>query len=780
MLKKLLKKLCVMCTAATLLLSCIGVPSVFAETSETVEEINGWKFIMNSGNDGFHNTFKSDCSVSVSNEWAKDGSNSLKIVYPHKPISAGTGAESGAIFKIILSAQSIGILEPGTYKISYSLRAVDAAGNVLDAEGNQRSLHGGKSKPILSGSDNVTATIGNGKGSVNLTADAVSSGTGTYSGNYTTVARTATISKVYTGTETEEEKKANPTLINCPSRNTAPSASTIDKFFTIEFATPFNKYTGFDVAALYVDDIKLTRDGSNENLLVNGSFEDNDIQPVYGSKAVVADTAVGTNGNIALTWKNPSEPLKSVELFDITDGNETAVNGFAENLEKGAKNSVVLEGVEKKRHYYKVVNTFTDDTVSEFILSANANDNLREGTLVEGWTLKDSKAGYINKTVADIDTNIKHSGNSSLHIRSGRSVYSYSEYLGISQALPALDSHVTNEGYYKMSMWVKKNNSAAFFTRINNQVFPGFRVDGTKSGNNFYLIQLGPNQTAKSHGWQYFEYVFSPAKDTILELNNAWTEGASALNWVISQYDTADDVWIDDLTFVKCDENGKTLDGEQNLITNPGFEFDENTDTVEGFINSDVTLTPSDGAITVSYPEINDGEKVNIYFTENGIKEFKGSLYDDKTEFTFKNLENKKDYEITVAKANAKTGIEQSDAVVKTAAPVPPAAVLGDYVLSNAEGVVTNAKTPGTYSIKLNVRNNTVDDGYRAVLIYAVYDSENKMTDFDFCDKTIAVDENKDLEVKDIVIKEGDVLKVFCWNGFDTIKPLKPFVNFSK
>ena len=51
MLKNLLKKLCVMCTAATLLLSCIGAPSVFAAAkTETVAEINGWKLIMYSDN----------------------------------------------------------------------------------------------------------------------------------------------------------------------------------------------------------------------------------------------------------------------------------------------------------------------------------------------------------------------------------------------------------------------------------------------------------------------------------------------------------------------------------------------------------------------------------------------------------------------------------------------------------------------------------------------------------------------------------------------------------
>ena len=115
-----------------------------------------------------------------------------------------------------------------------------------------------------------------------------------------------------------------------------------------------------------------------------------------------------------------------------------------------------------------------------------------------------------------------------------------------------------------------------------------------------------------------------------------------------------------------------------------------------------------------------------------------------------------------------------------TASPVPPAVVLGEYVLSNADGVASDAKTPGIYSIKVNVANNTYDDGYKAVLIYAVYDAENKMIDFNFDEQTIAVDTNKDLEVKDIEINDGYVLKAFLWNGYDTIKPLKQFKNFSE
>lgn len=771
MLKNLLKKLCVMCTAATLLLSCIGAPSVFAAAkTETVAEINGWKLIMYSDNESFHQTFKDECSISVvSDGGVINGEHSVKIVYPKKP---GT---STAAYWLGLSAQSIGILEPGKYTLSYSIRSVDADENALDNstayDKGARTMYAGSHIPLLNGST-ASQSINNG---AYIAMDAVKDETTgkypttgadtlTFSSNNTTkVTRTTTIRETGSGAY----------------RTTAPSATVIDNFFTIKFNKPFSAIPNTATAAIYIDDISLTRDGSDENLLVNGSFENNNIQnPVYGKKAVVADTAVGTKGNVALTWKNPSEPLKSVALYDITDGTETAVDGFTQNLTAGAKNSVDLTNVAKERRYYKVVNTFTDGTVSEFILSADASEGSREISLINGWTAKDNKEnGYINKTVADIDTNIKHGGNSSLHIRSGRSVYKDSEKLDVFQTLPALDSHVTNGGYYKMSMWVKKNNSAAFFTRINNQPFPGWKVDG--SANNFYLIQLNKDATAQSHGWQYFEYVFSPKNDTSLGLASSWTAD-KAFNWTISQFNTADDVWIDDVSFVKCDADGKTLDGAENLITNGGFEFDE-TERVTGFTESDVTLTPADGEITVSYPAITKGEKVNIYFTDDdGIKEFKGSLYEDKTAFTFKNLVNKKEYEITVAKASAVTGVEQEEPVVLTSSPVPPAVVLGEYVLSNADGIAPDAKTPGIYSIKVNVANNTYDEGYKAVLIYAVYDAENKMIDFNFDEQTIAVDTNKDLEVKDIEINDGYVLKAFLWNGFDTIKPLKQFKNFSE
>ncbi|MCI5970541.1 MAG: hypothetical protein MRZ29_05270 [Oscillospiraceae bacterium] len=752
MLKNLLKKLCAMCVMLTLIISCICVPSAFAAaTTETVAEINGWKLIMYSGNDTLHNAFKNECSISVSNEWARGGHNSVKIVYPNKPNS------STASYWLGLSAQSIGILEPGTYVLKYSLHAVDADGNELDQTATNvtspRNIYQGKLTSLLNGSS-VTQTIGNGSG------DSLSFGLGA-NGRFTEITRTTTISATGSGAY----------------RTSAPTQAQLDEFLTIRFATPFSAYSNVTPAAVYIDEISLKRDGSNEELLVNSSFENNNITPTYGNKEITAYTAVGTNGNVALTWKNPVETLKSVDLYDITDGNETAVEGFSENLTAGYKNVVDLTNVAKERRYYKIVNTFSDDSVSEFILSADASANQRNYTLADGWTVKDNKAnGYINKTVVDIDTAIKHSGNSSLHIRSGRSEYKDNEKLEIYQTLPALDDHVTT-GYYKMSMWVKKNNADSFFTRINNQTFPGWKVDGSKDGNNFYLIQLNANNTTEyTHGWQYFEYVFSPSADTSLGLTT-WTKGA-AFNWAISQFDTADDVWVDDVTFIKCDANGKTIDGAENLVTNGGFEISD-SDKVTGFTQSDVTATPSDGEITVSYPEIAAGEKVNIYFTnEYGKKEFKGSFYEDKQGFTFKNLVNKQNYEITVAKADAVTGIEQDDAVVLTASPVPPAVVIGDYILYDANGEAADAKTAGTYSIKLNIANNTVDEGYKAILIYALYDADNKMIDFDYDEKTVAVDTNEDFLVSNIEVENGYVLKAFLWDGFNTIKPLKPFRNF--
>lgn len=753
-----------MCVVMTLVLSCVCVPVAFAAAkTETVGEINGWKLIMYSGNDSFHDTFKSESSISVSSEWARAGSNSIKIVYPKKPDGTTAG------FWLGLSAQSIGILEPGTYKLTYSLHAVDAEGNELDQATyatSPRNIYTSYHTPDLYGSS-VYQTIGNGSG------DALSFGSGT-NGKFTEITRTTSLTS-------EFRVDSNNNKIMGAYRSSAPTQSQIDTFLTIKFATPFGSYAKgvtSKPAAIYIDEISLKRDGSDEELLVNGSFENNNDTITYSEKAVVADTAVATLGKVALTWKNPSKALKSVKLYEITDGNETLVEGFTENLTAGYKNSVDLTYEDRVRRYYKVVNTFTDDEVSEFILSADTSVKQRDYTLVDGWTAKDNgEYGYINKTVANIDTSIKRNGNSSLHIRSGRSSYANNRKLDIFQTLPALDSHVAT-GYYKMSMWVKKNNSDSFFTRINNQAFPGWKADGTN--NNFYLIQLSANNTtAYTHGWQYFEYVFSPSVNTELGLTT-WTEGA-AFNWAISQFDSADDVWVDDVTFIKCDANGKALDGATNLVTNGGFELAEDF-AVEGFSADDVTLEGADGQITVSYPEITAGEKVNIYFTdENGIKEFKGSLYEDKQGFTFKNLVNKKDYTITVAKADAVTGVEQEEAVVKTCAPVPPAVVIGEYVLSDAEGVKENAKTPGTYSVTLNVKNNMVDDGYTAYLIYALYNSDNEMIDFDYDNnngQAISVDNEYTYALSNITVGEGETLKVFFWDGFTKINPIKPFKNF--
>ena len=752
LLKRTIALIAVLSVLATML--CVA-PVAYAATPVTdTTEINGWKIAQYSSDDTYHDAFKANASMSVSGEWARAGKNSLKIVYTAMP------SGSSAKHDLYLRAQSIGILEPGTYNLSYTVHAVDADRNSLDHVDSANSISAPRN--IYQGlfrcwMENGTEPV-NIKTIGNLTGDKFSDFSGNGSTEFTTIERTITI---------PAGKGA--------AKATAPTQGEIDEFLYFKFSQPINtKYN--KVAAIYIDDITLKKvDASGnaygENLLVNSSFENNAVQtPSYGEKAVKNEVTMGVEGNISLTWYNPStSALSDVELFEITDGTETALDVTLDK-KPNAKNSVVLNDPAKKRHYYKVVNTFTDNTKAEYIMSADASAKMRNHLLVNGWTVVDNKDTALNKSSAYLDKKYVKSGNTSLHLKSNKSAWDHNDVINVKTTV-TVPADYTADDYYKLSMWVKKNNVNGFFARLNsNGAFPGFKVlkeGSTATDNNFYLVQTSSGTTTVwTHGWQYFETIFKTS-----DINQTWIAG-KAMPFEIKLYNNAEDVWIDDVSLIKCDAKGAPVSGASELFVNGGFEVADDYSVI-GFEDGDVTATAGDGEITVSYDEIASGNKVNVYFKKtNGALDFKGSLYSDKTSFTYKNLENEKEYTIVLAQADIITGLEQETPVEVSATPMPPAYVIGDYVIKNSSGAIVNTITAGTYSATIDVTNNTVTAGYPACFIYAVYEGEElKAVDFEY--ESLAKGVSKTFELTNITVGENQSLKLFLWQDFETLNILK-------
>lgn len=748
--KRTIALIAVLSVLATML--CVA-PVAYAATPATdTTVINGWKIAQYSSDDTYHDAFKENASMSVSDEWARSGEKSLKVVYTGKP----TG--SSATHALYLYAQSIGILEPGTYNLFYTVHAVDANGNSLDHEDSTNSITSPRN--IYTSVFNSLMTIGSNVSTIgNYSGDELSFGINE-STEFSTISRKFTLAAGYGA-----------------AKNAAPSQTDIDKFLYFSFEKALNfKYS--KVAAIYIDDITLKKvDASGnaygENLLVNSSFENNAVQtPSYGEREVKNEVTMGVAGNISLTWYNPSASnLSDVELFEITDGTETALD-VALVKTANAKNTVVLNDQARSRHYYKVVNTFTDNTKAEYIMSADASAIVRNHTLVNGWTVVDNKDTALNKSSAYLDKKYVKSGNTSLHLKSNKSAWLDNDVINVKTTVTVPADYTAND-YYKLSMWVKKNNVNGFFTRLNatvaNGAFPGFKVLGTDgtTGNNFYLVQASSGTTTVwTHGWQYFETIFKTS-----DLSQTWTAGAT-MPFEIKLYNNAEDVWVDDVSLIKCDATGAPADGASELFANGGFEVADDYSVI-GFEDGDVTATAGDGEITVSYDEIASNNKVNVYFKKaNGALDFKGSLYSDKTSFTYKNLENEKEYKIVLAQADKITGLEQETPVEVSATPMPPAYVIGDYVIKNSSGAIVDTITAGTYSATIDVTNNTVAAGYPACFIYAVYEGEElKAVDFEY--ESLAKGESKTFELTNITVGENQSLKLFLWQDFETLNILK-------
>lgn len=752
MFEKLRKTVAFVLVLSVLISMLCVTPVVHAAVTDTTE-INGWKFAQYSGNDSFHASFKEKASMSVSDEWARSGNKSLKVVYTEKP--------SGAVYQLYLYSQSLGILEPGTYSFSYTIHAVDENRKSLDKLDTANSING--PRKIYQGLFNSIMTIGSANPSTvgNYTGDELAFGNNAIT-EFTTITRKFTLAPGYGA-----------------AVNGAPSQANIDKFLYFLFEKPLNSVYS-KVAAIYLDDIILKKvDASGnpygENLLVNGSFENNAVQtPSYGEKEVKNEVAMGVAGKISLTWTNPSTAaLSNVEIYETTDGTETKLEVDL-NKDANGKNTVYLTDQARSRHYYKVVNTYTDGTKTEHILSADASAVVRNYTMVNGWTVVDNKDTALNKSSATLDKRYVKSGNTSLHLKSNKSSWLDSDTM-ILRTNVKVPVDYTVDDYYKLSMWVKKNKVNGFYARLNdtatNGAFPGFKVlgtDGTTTGNNFYLVQASSGTTTVwTHGWQYFETIFKTS-----DLAQTWTAGAN-MQFNIKLFNGAEDIWIDDVSLVKCDSAGCPVSGAAELMANGGFEVADDY-VVEGFEAGDVNAVAGDGEITVSYGEIASGKKVNVYFRKtNGALDFKGSLYEDKTSYTFKNLENETEYKIVFAQADVRTGLEQETPVEVSATPMPPAYVIGEYVIKNSSGaMVGETIIPDTYSATIDVKNNTVTEGFPACFIYAVYEG-NTLVDVDYQSENIMKGNSKKFELTNIKVGQNQTFKLFLWEDFDTLNILK-------
>ena len=440
-----------------------------------------------------------------------------------------------------------------------------------------------------------------------------------------------------------------------------------------------------------IDDVVLTIEGEENNLISDSSFEEYeeiDDETEYDTTEYQLTNfyAAPANEAMVISWKNPvSTELKGIKIYDITDGEHKLV---ADNIDSTPSNIVVytVEGLTNGQNYvYEVV--FSFQTKPDYIYVAGGMPMVEKSQNYGAWSLAKSTMNIgICPGNVSIDGNVAHSGNASLkyvsNIDRSKEEFQRDVYLNAMNAIG-----MSKNKKYRFGFWVKGDN-----VQREPQSHVGFVVF---DGQGFSHPEL-----AGTYDWKYVEYDYTYDGQNIL--------------WMILDGE-ADALWYDDITCYELDENGEPI-GE-NLLRNGDFEGLVSTDTPQ---IKNITAAAGSGTVTLKWDTPNDNYSgANIYQLVFGEYEFRGRVDSNISEITLSGLTKNKEYTYKVVPING-CNLE-GDGASATATTLLPDYEFGTAILLKGNTQETKINGAGTYSVSLPVKNNLLSEGFMYEQLVAVY-----------------------------------------------------------
>lgn len=314
------------------------------------------------------------------------------------------------------------------------------------------------------------------------------------------------------------------------------------------------------ISMIYIDNIKLTKKGETQNLIVNGSFEQNKpVNKTRISNLIAYPTSTGTSGTIS--WRNPETNVSGIKLY-VDDEEKTDI---ACDLSANAINSCILSELTEGNEYtVRVDMTTPNGTDSQSVVLKPKSGNAKALLSREkcgAWQIigSDYDGSYADMSV-DLDKDTKYSGMASLRLNTNMNGVKSNVYAAIQQAL-VLNTHKE----YKVSFKAKLDNSAIpYLLRIGS-------LGNASLEKNVAFVK----EAEDSNGWVTLSAIVSDYDDELADYkyDEADYNGAYALVFT----NGAENIWIDDISAYELDENGEAI-GE-NLIADGGFELTKNYET---------------------------------------------------------------------------------------------------------------------------------------------------------------------------------------------------------
>jgi hypothetical protein len=499
----------------------------------------------------------------------------------------------------------------------------------------------------------------------------------------------------------------------------------------------------------YVDNVSLKASGEEEELIVDGGFEDADFVETedVGNQAQYAPTnliASQYKERIMLSWRNPENTtLSKVSLYEITDSGETLVKGDCTKTAKAYVNYDIADLVEGSKHIYKVVCEFGTSTKTESVISAIASSKRDPSPL--GSNPKDGHPGTVL-----YEHNDTHSGKGAVRVISNLSGWISNNY--IMAQTPTLG--FTSNSEYEISLWIK--GTFANSTNINYK-------DAIKNGDPATLKYDGGTPIfneveTDTNGWKHI----------VFRINGLGSKSIAFMG------EHRTDMLVDDITIYKIEKNG---DYAKDPLYTQDFEgWDAEV--------KDVTIDSSEinrSLATINFTAPENMKRVRVYLKDGDNLSKRADVFPEDGKVSFTHLKN--DYHYTYVVKAVDQYFNESPGVEITLTPTPDDYEIVEYGLYNGIVPITDFESGKTYTAKATIKNNKVDEGVDAQVIAVVRKDGERINavasnatkiaknKYDESPETLSTG---DIMIPDITDGKYEI-SVYLWDGLDTMTILRTF-----
>lgn len=465
----------------------------------------------------------------------------------------------------------------------------------------------------------------------------------------------------------------------------------------------FRFYGGTTTAA--IDNVSLIN-ADGEDLIENGGFEealnegDGAGEAEYDQTPYTPSILLATprDSQIILNWKNPSsDKLVKISVYDITDGEENLLTDELNTTKSKSVFYPIKSLTNGASYQYKIVYSFSDK--GDFAYYLGASPSGTEFEYYGAWTFNRRLIGAAGYCPAElnIDNNVAHSGNSSVHIVSNIDRTNYADFKSNIFTSPTNSIKGIEVGKkYRVSFWAKGENVTGV-PEVNISQVP---FDG--HANNFCYDIVG------TYDWKQLSYTYTCNKS-----------GANTIRFDIA--DPAANLWIDDVEVYELDETGNIAENAENLIEDGGFEG--LTNNTVGEITK-LSAMSGMGKLNLTWKNPSDNyQKAEIYEKYFDKYLYRGTIAKNAESIELTSLKNGTEYTFRLVPVNAAN--IKGKPVEVTATVELPDYETGEVILKKEGMEVNGLSGMGTYSIMFSVKNNTLEDGMPVEQFVAVYDGNN-------------------------------------------------------